>query len=244
MTFTNQRCSSSQPSVLDRRGFLSRLGATGLLTGAALTTGCRSYQYGHLLRKEDAPMVGSHSAGGEVYEPLVEESVAKLLGSCHGGAAAGSIGPDGMPMTSRVCFVGVENKSSEELGDFKEQIYQLIDAKINQADSFQAISRRMVDSALHETRLRPDSLLVPSNMQLFTAVLQREGQPVDYLLYATLTSGTTQRNKSSQRDYLLTLELVDTRSGAYTKEQAEISKGYHKSPLGKLANYSLFPAGR
>lgn len=251
MTFANRQCSgieqcpSSQHSTLDRRGFLGRLGASsGLIASAALTSGCRSYQYGHLLRKDDAAMVGSHSAGGEVYEPLVEESVAKLLGSCQGGAAPGSIGPDGLPMASRVCFVGVENKSSEELGDFKEQIYQLIDAQINQADSFQAISRRMVDSALHETRLRPDSLLVPGNMQLFTAVLQRDGQPVDYLLYATLTSGTTQRNKSSQRDYLLTLELVDTRTGAYTKEQAEISKGYHKSPLGKLANYSLFPAGR
>ncbi|MCA9134088.1 MAG: penicillin-binding protein activator LpoB, partial [Planctomycetales bacterium] len=95
-----------------------------------------------------------------------------------------------------------------------------------------------------ETRLRPDSLLVPSNMQLFTAVLQRNGQPVDYLLYATLTSGTTERNSSSQRDYLLTLEMIDTRSGAYTKEQAMIRKGYHKSPLGKLAKYSLLPAGR
>ncbi|MEO8268086.1 MAG: penicillin-binding protein activator LpoB [Aureliella sp.] len=250
MTLTNRQCSfneqcpSRQHSVFDRRGFLSRLGASGLIATAALASGCRSYQYGHLLRKDDAPMVGSHAAGSEVYEPLVEESVAKLLGKCQGGAAVSSIGPDGLPTASRVCFVGVENKSSEELGDFKEQIYQLIDAQINQADSFQAISRRMVDSALHETRLRPDSLLVPANMQLFTAVLQREGQPVDYLLYATLTSGTTERNKSSQRDYMLTLELVDTRTGFYTKEQAEISKGYHKSPLGKLANYSLLPAGR
>jgi hypothetical protein len=230
-------------SFTNRRGFFTNLGTSGLMAATALS-GCRGYQYGHLVSKDTPAMVGSHSAGGEVYEPLVEESVAKLLGSCQGGAAAGSIGLDGLPMTSRVCFVGVENKSAEELGDFKEQIYQLIDTQINRADTFEAISRRMVDSALHETRLRPDSLLVPSNMQLFTAVLQRDGQPVDYLLYATLTSGTTERNKSSQRDYLLTLELVNTRTGAYTKEQAEISKGYHKSPLGKLANYSLFPAGR
>jgi hypothetical protein len=155
-----------------------------------------------------------------------------------------AMGPDGLPLPSRVCFIGVENKSAEELGDFKDQIYELIDTQINRADSFEAISRRMVDAALHETRLRPDALLVPDNMRMFTAVLQRDGQPVDYLLYATLTSGTTDRNSSSQRDYLLTLELIDTRSGAYTKEQAEIRKGYHRSPLGKLATYNPFHAGR
>jgi hypothetical protein len=170
--------------------------------------------------------------------------VARLLGSCETSPVS-ALEPNGTAETRKVCFVGVENKSAEELADFKDQIYQMIDVKINRSGSFEAVSRRMVDAALIETRLRPDSLLVPSNMQLFTAVLQRQGQPVDYLLYATLTSGTTERNSSSQRNYLLTLELVDTRTGSYQKEQAEIRKGYHKSPLGKLANYSLWPkAGR
>ncbi len=211
------------------------------LTCLAVTmTGCRGYQYGHLVKNDQPDMVGSHAAGSEVYRPLIEESVARLLGACEVSTASASIGPDGLLRPRRVCFVGVENKSSEELGDFKDQIYQLIDTQINRAGSFEAISRRMVDAALRETRLRPDALLVPDNMQLFTSVLQRDGQPVDYLLYATLTSGTTERNSSSQRDYLLTLELVDTRSGAYTKEQATIRKGYHRSPLGKLANYNIF----
>lgn len=224
------------------KNLASRLSLGGLLLLAAV--GCRSYQFGHIVRNDQPDMVGSHAAGSEVYKPLIDESVAKLLGACEVTPASAEFGPDGMPCPRRVCFVGVENKSSEELGDFKEQIYQLIDTRVNREGSFQAISRRLVDSALHETRLRPDSLLVPANMQLFTSVLQRDGQPVDYLLYATLTSGTTERNSSSQRDYLLTLELVDTRSGVYTKEEATIRKGYHKSPFGKLANYSLFPAGR
>ena len=214
-------------------------------TAVGLTqVGCRGYQYGHLIKGDQADMVGSHSAGAEVYNPLVEEAVSRLLGSCE-TLPVSSLEPDGMAQTRKVCFVGVENKSAEELADFKDQIYQMIDAQINRSGQFEAISRRMVDAALIETRLRPDSLLVPSNMQLFTTVLQRQGQPIDYLLYATLTSGTTERNSSSQRNYLLTLEIVDTRSGTYRKEQAEIRKGYHRSPLGKLANYSLWPkAGR
>lgn len=205
--------------------------------------GCRGYQYGHLVRSDQPDIVGSHSAGAEVYGPLVEESVARLLGTCQVMPVGGD--PYGAPIgPCKICFVGVENKSAEELGDFKDQIYQMIDARINREGTFEAVSRRMVDAALVETRLRPDSLLVPGNMQLFSSVLQRQGQPIDYLLYATLTSGTTERNSSSQRDYLLTLEMVDTRTGAYRKEQAEIRKGYHKSPLGRLTNYSIWPKGR
>lgn len=218
----------------------SRVGLLAL--GLACVAGCRGYQYGHLIKNNQPDLVGSHSAGAEVYNPLIDESVSRLLGTQMATPHPPMIGSDGLPACRTVCFVGVENKSSEELGDFKDQIYQQIDTQINRSESFQAISRRMVDSALQETRLRPDSLLVPSNMQLFTSVLQRDGQPVDYLLYATLTSGTTERNSSTQRDYLLTLELIDTRSGTYTKEQASIRKGYHQSYLGKALNYNPLKA--
>jgi hypothetical protein len=206
--------------------------------------GCRGYQYGHLIKSDQEDMVGSHTAGSEVYNPLVEEAVGRLLSSCE-AMPVSALETNGEAGTRKICFIGVENKSAEELADFKDQIYQMIDAQISRSGHFEAVSRRMVDAALIETRLRPDSLLVPNNMQLFTSVLQRQGQPIDYLLYAQLTSGTTERNTSSQRNYMLTLEIVDTRTGSYKKEQAEIRKGYHKSPLGKLSNYSLWPkAGR
>jgi hypothetical protein len=71
-------------------------------------------------------------------------------------------------------------------------------------------------------------------------VLERQGQPVDYLLYATLTSGTTKRNNSTQRDYLLTLELVNVNTGVASKQSAEIRKGYHKSRVGSWWNYNPF----
>ena len=204
--------------------------------------GCRGYSYGHLIKNNQPDLVGSHTAGAEVFNPLIDETVAKLLGTQAVAVHPAALGPDGTPMARSVCFVGVENKSSEELGDFKDQIYQQIDTQINRSQAFQAISRRAVDAALMETRMRPDALLVPDNMRLFTAVLQRDGQPVDYLLYATLTSGTTERNSSTQRDYLLTLELIDTHTLSYTKEQASIRKGYHKTYLGKSWNYNPLKA--
>lgn len=211
---------------------------------ASNSLGCRGLQYGHLVRGDKPDMVGSHTAGAAVYKPLVDESVAKLLGACSVSPASASFGPDGMPLPRTVCFVGVENCSSEELGDFKEHIYELIDSKVSNSPDFAPLSRRVMESALHETHLRPDSLLTPANMQLFTSVLRRDGQPVDYLLYAKLTSGTTDRNSSSQRDYLLTLEMIDTRTGFSNKQQAEIRKGYHRSPLGRLASYNIFSGNK
>ena len=115
-----------------------------------------------------------------------------------------------------------------------------IDSKILESDAFQSISRRMVDAALFETRLRPDSLFIPDNQALFASVLQRQGIPIDYLLYARLTSGTTTRNSSSQRDYLLTLELTNIHTGFADKQSSEIRKGYHKTAMGKVWNYNPF----
>jgi hypothetical protein len=68
--------------------------------------------------------------------------------------------------------------------------------------------------------------------------MEQEREPIDYFLYATITSGTTRSNKKDyQRDYLFTLELVNFETGHTEKESAEIRKGYHKSKLGKLRIY-------
>lgn len=219
-----------------RRDFLQ----VGLaLAPFAAAVGCRSHQYGHVIKDDQADMVGSHAAGAETFNPLIDESVAKLLGrqemQFHQVSYSG-----GPPVKKRICFVCVENRSIEELGDFKEQIYEQIDSQILQAQMFEPISRRFVDSALYETRLRPDSLFVPENMRLFAAALEQQGQPFDYLLYAKLTSGTTTSNHDYQRDYLLTLEMVNIHTGHYDKESAKVRKGYHQSRVGKWRNYNPF----
>ena len=213
------------------------------LSGFSIVTfvglvGCRGYQYGHVIKPEAANMVGSHAAGAEVFDPLVEEAVAKLLARQQIATDDCPLGPNGLPMKKSVCFVGIENKSAEEIGDFKDKLYNQIDSQILESNSFQAISKRMVDAALHETRMRPDALMLPDNMRLFTSILQRDGAPVDYLLYATLTSGTTKRNSSTQRDYELTLELTNVHTGQYDKLSSEVRKGYHKTAAGKFWNYN------
>lgn len=181
-------------------------------------------------------MSGSHQAGQETFRPLVNESVAKLLAR-HCGDPIQQVSFEGVenvpPPRRRICFVGVENASAEDIGDFKEQVFEIIDQRILDSQSFESINRRAVDAALRTTRSRPDELLVPERMRAFAATMESQGQPIDFLLYARLTSGTTRSNRDEQRDYLLTLELVDVRTGTYDKQSAELSKGYHHSRLSR-----------
>lgn len=218
-----------------RREFLGAgLKLAGLAAGIA---GCRGHQTAKVKKPGEPEMVGSHTAGGETYGPLVEGAVSRLLGRhSQGVQPVGFVSNVPQQGPLRICFVGVENKSIEEIGDFKEQLYELIDARILQSQVYQPVSRRFVEAGLRQCRLRPDELFVPQNMRTFTAVLEQMGQPFDYLLFATLTSGTTRSNVDYQRSYLLTLEMVNTHNGQADKEQAEIQKQYNVSVMAKLKN--------
>jgi hypothetical protein len=224
---------------MDRRRFIG-VSTVSVLALIAAQSGCRGRQTAQVLKPGEADMVGSHTAGAETYKPLIDEAVAKLL--ARHSTQVVPVGYEGdVPLPGRrVCFVGVENKSSEELGDFKEQIYQHIDTRILESQTYQAISRRFVEAGLMECRLRPDQLFVPENMRIFTGVMEKQGQPFDYLLYATVTSGTTRSNADYQRDYVLTLEMINIRSGKAEKESAALSKGYNVSVMAKVKNFRPF----
>lgn len=220
---------------------LIRAGFVGL--GVLVLNGCRGKQYAKVTPPGQPDMVGSHTAGSETFKPLVEEAVGSLLArNCAPPPHVTPVstgGPETIaPPPRRICFVCVENKSAEEIGDFKEQIYQTIDLHILNSHVFQPVNKRFVDAGLVQTRLRPDQLFVPENMRMFTAVMEQQGQPFDCLLYATITSGTTHENKDYQRDYLLTLEMVDVRSGQYDKQAATLSKGYYHSRSAKWMSFT------
>lgn len=218
--------------MLSRRQLLRQAAPLAAAVFAAPLTGCRNVQHAKVLSSSDADMVGSHAAGGETWKPLVQESVGKLLG--RQAAEIQLTGHEVPHARKKICFVGIENKSAEDLGDFKEQIYQHIDTLINESETFEPINRRYVDAGLQQCGLRADQLFIANNQRMFAASMEKFEQPFDYLLYATITSGTTQSNKDYQRDYLLTLELIDIHNGHTEKESAEIRKGYRRGPLGRL----------
>ncbi len=214
-----------------------RLIASCLIVTCVLLAGCRNRQYAHVLDKTDQDMVGSHEAGAETWKPLIDESVARMLGrACTDVQAVSYQEPGGLPVR-KVLFAGVENKSAEPIGDFREQIYEHIDGLIGSSDHFRMISRRYVEAAMDEVRCNPGALIRPDKQRELLAVMERNDQPFDFILFAQITSGTTRSNKSYQRDYLLTLELLDIHSGESLKESAELRKGYHRSKIGKIFQY-------
>jgi hypothetical protein len=201
--------------------------------------GCRGKQHAHVLKSDDRDMVGSHTAGAETWKPLIAESVGRLLAkSCSTvqQASHSTIDANGMGVRT-ICFVGVENSSAEEIGDFKEQMYEQIDSLITQDPHFRVISRRYVEAAMAECRCSPQSLLIPAKQRELQMRLERDDQPFDYLLFARVTSGTTNSNRDYQRDYSLVLELLNIHTGESLKDFAELRKGYHKSVFGKLKHY-------
>lgn len=222
---------------MKRRDFLRRAAIYFIGGPAIAAIGCRGGQSAQVLNDCQRDMVGSHCAGAETFKPLVNEAVTKLLERQMAVIQPVSAPvPPGPPGPKRICFVGVENKSAEEICDFKDQIYEVIDSRIIESGVFQSISRRYVEAGLRELRLRPDQLFLPAHQRQFLAMMEQQGQPFDYLLFATITSGTTRNNGDYQRDYLLTLEMVNIQTGQPDKECATLRKGYYKSCAGKWKN--------
>src|SRR5258705_12417689 len=107
-----------------RRCFLrATLGAGGL----AALVGCKGSQYARVIQPGQNQMVGSHTAGQETYKPLIDEAVFKLLArpepeSHVQGSTMGETLP---PPKMHIAFVSAENKTPEEIRDFKKQIYHI-----------------------------------------------------------------------------------------------------------------------
>lgn len=221
-----------------RRRFLQICSITGGSLLSLALTGCRNKQLAHILDDDDENMVGSHTAGASVFEPLVKKAVADLLEKESAGAIQQTGFNEQATFPKRICFCGFENSSIEELGDFRDQLYEIINQKIADSQTYESISRRFVDAGLKESRIRPDELFIPANQRTFADVMETKGLSFDYLLFAKLTSGTTHSNGSDyQRDYKLVLELVNIHTGRLQETEATIRKGYHKTILGKVTHY-------
>lgn len=224
---------------LNRRNFLFQsalLLGGGFALGAA---GCRNTQKGRVMSSTEANKVGSHQAGAEVFRPIVCETTDKLLDKAYMQPIPPSVAvsSDGLPVR-RVCFIELENKTNEEIGDFKDQLEELIDTKISESSSFTTVSPRAVKGVLRQTGFRPDDLFMPSNMAKFSAAMQQEGAPFEYLFFAKLTSGTTVDNLDKQKDYMLTLEMVNVNMpDDRLKESAMIRKEYMRSAKSKAKSW-------
>lgn len=214
------------------------LAVLALLLSVPLLCGCRGTQ-ARLMHSDEKNRVGSNEAGAEVYNPMVKLATGKLLDRVARQPIRQVAYGDGTfgPARLKVCFVGLENASIEELGDFKEHIKTAISEKIAESDQFEVVSDRAVVAGLRALSLRPDDLFLEENMRMFVSAMGRGGTPVDYLLFAKITSGTTVDNRDVQRDYKLSLELVDTQTYAQIIESMPMRKEYNNSARGKVKGW-------
>jgi len=186
---------------------------------AACMLGCRSTTQGRLMDKDEDDLVGARAAGTETHSRLIDEALTKLLTRHEGEVKSAH---------AKVAFVDLENKSAEELGDFREQIMQIIETVIENSNRYRMISRRFVQTALNECRIAPNQIMLPKYRRQFAQVLEQQNNPVDFVLYAVLTSGTTAGVRSTQRDYILSMELINVVTGDLDKESARVRKEYQK----------------
>jgi len=207
-----------------------------LLLCGAVFIGCKGTQ-ARVMHRGEADMVGSNRAGAEVYNPMVHNAIGKLLARAAMEPIQQVAYQGGQNAKRKVCFISLENASVEELGDFKEHIKSAILEGISQSDQFEIVSDRAVTAGLRALSLRADDLFMPENRRMFVSVMGQGGTPVNYLLFARITSGTTESNRDMQRDYKLTLELICTQTFVPIIESTPMRKEYNNSVRGKVGNW-------
>ena len=96
------------------------------------------------MHNNELDMIGSNRAGADVYNPMVRNAAGKLLAEAAKESIQ-QVGFNTAPVAKRrVCFITLENKSMEELGDFKEHIKMAILEEVALSDQFEIVSDRAV----------------------------------------------------------------------------------------------------
>ena len=174
---------------------------------------------GRIMKTTEPDSVGSRAAGAAAFDQLLSGAVNKLLLS-HGAAREAAT-------KLSVAVLRVENASAEELGDWQEQIFDKISTSINESGRYQTISLRYIDAGLRESRLKSGDLFIPAKRRVFLDILETAKVPAQVLIFPKLTTGTTELGpKRAQRNYLLTLELVDISTGRDFRVSEEVRKAY------------------
>jgi len=190
-----------------------------LLLALSVAFACAGKPKGRVKSGDEGDLVGSKTAGAETYNVLIADATEKLLNAEAARFPEGDV--------RKIAFVGIENRGAEELGDIRDSTNQIIETVIFQAKRYDLIAQRYVTHGLQVCGMRAEDLFLRDGRAQFVSILREQGQDPDYLLWAVYTTLSTTGEKERQRDYLLTMELVDARSGRLMqKETARVRKAY------------------
>lgn len=183
---------------------------------------CGGGPRGRLMSDSEEDQVGNRAAGAETWDRLVAGTVEKLLSSR--AAAISGLGQ------KKIAVMPVENKSAEELGDWRDQLYEVIATSVNASERFRTISPEFLRVALTEARVSGDEVYLPRGRRAIAQALEQKGAPIEMLLRTTITTGTTNPGqRESQRNYGLTLVLIDIETGEeVNRSMVRVRKEYSR----------------
>jgi hypothetical protein len=180
---------------------------------------CGSNQSARILDENEADLVDVDSAGAATFDKLVDPTVDKLLEPYKGEFAELKV--------RRLAFVDLDNRTKEELADWRDHLIDLIEISINKRRAFKAVSVKAISVVLKEMGGPPvEQLVLPSKRREFAKILERDTAPVQYLLYGRLTRGGTKGANTRQADYLLTLELMNIETGESNTVGTKVRKEF------------------
>src|SRR5690349_2283472 len=146
------------------------------LAAACVAAGCTGPS-ARVKSGDEGDLVDVRKGGTETYKELIRKGVAELLAEHRitlGNSAEKVL----------VAFVGVDNKSSEELGEFRASMNNEITTALVNSRLYSMISMKAVDAARRESNVRlVEDLATPRNRQAFLAALNKDGAPPQYLLF-------------------------------------------------------------
>lgn len=187
----------------------------------ALLTGCAGPK-GRIKDPGEEDLVGESRAGGATFDRLAQGAMNDLLNK-YTDEVLGGATPAGL----NVAFAGVFNKQSEEIGDWRDDLNQILDSAINDYPGFSTVSQRYVAVGLREIGGSVDDLFLPAKRRRFFEVLEvNSGNPVKALVFATITGGNTVQGDLRQKRYRLSLDMVDSETGKNLKGDAKLEKEY------------------
>lgn len=191
-----------------------------LFLGGLSLVSCASEE-AWLKSESDRDVIDSKRGGIQTYDTAVADAVGQLLEEHSGRIQASELW---------VAFVGIENKSSEELGEFREAVYENIDTALVNSENYRNVSRRYIETALREIgNPRIEDMFLPRVRASFVEAMGELGAVPDFLMFAKVTTKTSQDKKLKERVYQLTLEMVDAQSGeTVAKKTGDASKQYRK----------------
>lgn len=183
---------------------LNTLALFSLCAGLTVALGACTGPDARIKDKGEGDVIDVRKGGIPVYERLIKDASESML------AAPSVAGIDSSAGKKRIAFVGIDNQSAEAGADNLKDAEVRLEAIFVNSGKFTVISRSLVNAALAETGIRDvASLQLRGPSERFRNELRSSNQEPHYFLSGILTTSTSQGSSVKQRDYKLSLQLVD-----------------------------------